>query len=306
VSILVNHSKRISKRLCPVLALGIAALLAGGCASGQSRRIDLASVQTIGVVVPPGSSEPGGAEDVMQLYNLTVGEDRLKNAAVGAGTGAVVGTAAGAGAGAIIGCAAFGPLAPWCWGSVLIAGAVLGGGSGAVAGTTVDTQERVEVAPVHLYEINQVLPGLTQDYLASPVLQERALQIVRGHDNAVTFVPAAWNGERHAPAEAATSMAPTTDINLVLTDMSVSLNGKAKDDPDLILNIVMHWSLTRYNPETHNDEAWDAMSARYESEKYQLSEWLADDGALLKAAVDTGIGKSMTSAFSKLPRMDGR
>ena len=62
---------------------------------------------TMAVVVPPGSSDPSGAKDVMQLYNLSVGEDRLNNAAVGAGAGAAAGTAAGVGTG-IIGCTASG------------------------------------------------------------------------------------------------------------------------------------------------------------------------------------------------------
>jgi len=292
-----------SSRLCLALALGITAILAGGCAADYTRRADLSSVQTIGVVVPPGASEPGGAKDVMQLYNLTVGEDRLKNAAVGAGAGAAAGTAAGIGAGAIIGCTAGGPLAPLCWGFVLISGAVVGGGVGAIAGATVDSQEQVATAPVHLYEVNRVLPDLTQYYLASPVLQARALRFVREQGAEVNFVPAVWDGERYAPVGAATSMAPTTDVNLVLTEMSVSLNGKAKDDPNLILSIVMQWALTKYDPDTQTDEIWDAMSASYVSKQHQLSEWLTGDGALLKEKVNTGIGESLTDAFSDLPRM---
>ena len=300
------ETKGFSMRLCLVLAFGITTILAGGCASNYSPRADLSTFQTIGVVVPPGSSEPHGAEDVMQLYNLTVGEDRLKNSAAGAGTGAAVGAVAGIGAGAMLGCAASGPLALPCWGFVLISGAVLGGGTGAIAGATVGTQEQVDAAPLHLYEVNQVLPDLTQDYLDSHVLQERALQVVRKQDTAIDFVPAAWDGERYAPADATTFMAPPMDINLVLTAMNVSLNGKAKDDPKVILNVVMQWTLTKYNPETQNDEVWDAMSASYESDKRRLSEWLAYDGALLMAEVDTGIENSLTNAFSDLPRMTQR
>jgi len=288
---LLSSVKRVGRRRCIALVLGVATIVAGGCAADYTRRADISSVQAIGVVVPPGASEPGGAKDVMQLYNLTVGEDRVKNAAVGAGAGAAAGTAAGIGAGAIIGCTAGGPLAPLCWGVVLISGAVLGGGVGAIAGATVDSQEQVATAPVHLYEVNRVLPGLTQDYLASPVLQARALQFVREQATAVDFVPAVWNGERYAPVAAATPMAPTTDVNLVLTGMNVSLNGKAKDDPNLILSIVMHWALTKYDPDTQTDEVWDAMSAAYESKQHRLSEWLTDGGALLKGEVIRGSGK---------------
>jgi hypothetical protein len=102
-----SSPERTMLRLRLVLAPGIFATVAGGCASDYSRRADISSVQTIGVVVPPGSSDPSGAKDVMQLYNLSVGEDRLNNAAVGAGAGAAAGTAAGVGTG-IIGCTASG------------------------------------------------------------------------------------------------------------------------------------------------------------------------------------------------------
>jgi hypothetical protein len=174
------------------------------------------------------------------------------------------------------------------------------------AAAPADTQEQVATAPVHLYEVNRVLPDLTQYYLASPVLQARALRFVREQGAAVNFVPATWDGERYAPVDAATSTAPKTDVNLVLTEMSVSLNGKAKDDPNLILSIVMQWALTKYDPDTHADEVWDAMSASYESNQHQLSEWLAVDGTLLKEEVNTGIGQSLTHAFSDLPRMARR
>ena len=300
------ETKGFSMRLCLVLAFGITTILAGGCASNYSPRADLSTFQTIGVVVPPGSSEPHGAEDVMQLYNLTAGEDRLRNSAAGAGAGAGVGLAVGTGVGAMAGCAAATMFAPLCWGFFIVGGTLLGGGSGAIAGATVDTQEQVDAAQIHLYEVNQVLPDLTQDYLDSHVLQERALQIVREQDTEIDFVPAAWDGERYAPADATTSMVPPMDINLVLTAMNVSLNGKAKDDPKVILNVVMQWTLTKYNPETQNDEVWDAMSASYESDKHRLSEWLAYDGALLMAEVDTGIENSLTNAFSDLPRMTQR
>ena len=292
--------KRTGLRL--VITLGITAILTGGCASHYSPHADLSSFHTIGVVVPPDTTETSGAEDFMQLYNLTVGEDRLKNSAVGAGSGAAVGTAAGVG-GALIGCGVTGMLVVPCWGVMLVGSALLGGSVGAVAGATVDTQEQVDAAQLHLYEVNQVLPALTQEYLTSPVLQERALQTIRVHGTAINFVPAAWDGERYAQADSAASMAQTTDINLVLTAMSVSLSGKAKDDPNVILNVDMQWVLSKYNPETRSDEVWDAMTASYESKKYLLSGWLADDGALLRTEVDKGIENSLANAFSDLPRM---
>ncbi len=88
--------------------------------------------------------------------------------------------------------------------------------------------------------------------------------------------------------------------------MSVSLNGKAENNPNVRLNVSMQWVLTKYNPETQNDEAWDAMTASYKSEQHLLSEWLTDSGALLMAEVDTGIQYSLTDAFSDLPSMAQR
>jgi len=294
---------RIRAQMSLVLVVGVSALLASGCASNYSPRADLSSVQVIGVAVPEGTSEPSGAEDVMQLYNMTIGEDRLKNSAVGAGTGAAVGSAAGVGAGALIGCAGAVYIGPACWVVVIAAGALLGGTTGAVAGAAVDTQEPVDAAPVHVYEVNQVLPDLTQGYLASPVLQKRALQMVREQDTRVDFVPASWNGHRYAPSDLANAESPGTNVNLVLTAMSVSMNGKAKEDPKLILEIDMLWSVTKYNPETGEDEVWDSMSATYQSKQHRLSKWLADDGRLLKTEANTGLGQVLTYAFSDLPKM---
>ena len=287
-----------------VLGFGIITLLAVGCTSNYSPRADLSSVQTIGVVVPPDSSEPQDAKDIMQLYNLTVSEDRLKNSAAGAGSGAAVGAVAGVGAGAYIGCAAFtGPLMPACFGVLIASGAVVGGGAGAIAGATVDTQEQVNTAPLHLYEVNQVLPELTQEYLTSTVLQDRAMQTLHAQGTAINFVQAAWDGERYALPDSAEYMSQTTDINLVLSVMRVWLSGKAKDDPEVVLNVDMQWDLTKYNPETQSDEVWDAMLSSYESKRHRLSEWLAENGALLQTEVDRGIEHTLTNSFSELPGM---
>ena len=43
-------------------------------------------------------------------------------------------------------------------------------------------EQQVDTAQVHLYEINRVLPDLTRQYLASSVLQARALQAASGMD----------------------------------------------------------------------------------------------------------------------------
>jgi len=293
-------------RLRSVVLYCLITVTAGGCASGSATRVALAPDQVIGVAVPAGSAEPVDAGDVMQLYNVTVGEDRMKNAASGAGTGAVVGGGVGAGA-ALASCGFSGPYAPLCGAFVLAAGAIgaiIGGTTGAVAGATVDTQEQVTTAPVHLYEVNQVLPGLQRDYLESPVLQARALQSLHSASTVSRFVPADWNGTRYAPVDTASS--PVTDVNLVLALFSVSLNGKAKDDPRLSLHIGMTWNLTAYNPEEHIDEAREALSGHYVSREYPLSRWLADDGALLKTELATGLDAALDAAFAGLPNLPRR
>lgn len=287
-------------RFPTVFAFIITAHHFSGCASDYSPRAELSNIQTVGVAIPPGSSEPSNAKDVLQLYNLTVAEDRLKNSAVGAGSGAGIGAVAGVGASAIVGCPLTGPLWPICVTLFVGGGAVLGGGTGAIAGATIDTQEKVKTTQLHLYEVNQVLPEIKEDYLARTALQSRALQIARIHGNEVIYEPAVWNGERYVLTD---SEKLVTDTNLVLKTMNIALNGKAKDDPVLTLYIDMQWDLNKYNPETGNDEAWDAMTASYKSKKRRLSEWLADGGALLRKEVETGIDHSLDYTFTDLPRI---
>jgi hypothetical protein len=287
-------------RLRIVLAFGITAILIGGCASDYSPRADLSSVQTVGVVVPPGSSEHHGAEDVMQLYNLTVGEDRLKNSAVGAGAGAGVGAAAGIGAGALAGCTVGGPLAPYCWAFVIVTGALLGGATGAVAGATVDTQEQVNAAQVHLYEVNEVLPALQRDYLNNADLEERALRLVRQLIPDTTFMPAEPDGNRYRLLTTEDTGASYSDVNLVLSDLRVHFEGKAENDPNVTLTVHTRWSLKKYDASTKLSSDWDVQTGTYQSGKYHLSKWLDDDGALLMDQVDEGLEASLTGAFEDL------
>jgi hypothetical protein len=283
-----------------LIALGITAILMTGCASDYSPKADLSSYRTIGVVVPPGSSEPQDADDLLQLKNRTVGEDRVKNSAVGAGAGAAAGTAAGVGAGAIIGCTVGGFLAPLCWTVVLVTGAVVGGGTGAIAGAFVDTQEKVTAAPVHLYEVNQVLPALQREYLTNADLQQRALRLVRLQVPDISFVPADPDGDRYRLATQESTGASYSDVNLVLSDFRVQLVGKAENDPKVALSIYTKWSLTKYDPVTNLNPDWDVLEGKYESEKYELTEWLADEGVLVKSHLDSGLESSFNSAFAAL------
>jgi hypothetical protein len=278
----------------------VVTILTAGCASNYEPKPDLESVETIGVVLPDESSEPLEAGDTIQLYNRTVGEDRLKNSAVGAGSGAAVGTAVGIGTAALTGCALTGPWAPLCWIVFAGGGAVLGGGTGAVAGATVDTQERVDVAPVHLYEVNKMLSALQRSYLARSDLEERALRLVRQRNPAITFLPAASEGNRYRLVAKEQLEGPYTDVNLVLSDLRVQFAGKAKNDPKIALTVHTQWALKRYDSSTRMNSNWDVLTGDYQSKKHRLSEWLDDDGSLLMSEVDKGLDESLTNAFSSL------
>lgn len=283
-----------------VTAACVITILGAGCASNYQPKPDLTLVETIGVVLPNESSEPMEAGNAIQLYNRTVGEDRLKNSAVGAGTGATVGTAVGIGTAALTGCALTGPFAPLCWIVFAGGGAILGGGTGAVAGATVDTQERVEVAPVHLYEVNNVLPALQRSYFARSDLEERALRLVRQRNPAITFMPAASEGDRYRLVAKERLEGPYTDVNLVLSDLHVQFVGKAKNDPKIALIVHTQWALKRHDSSTNLNSNWDILTGDYQSKKHRLSEWLADDGSLLMSEVDKGLDESLSSAFSGL------
>ena len=292
--------------LIRILICCIAILLSGGCATKYSPRADLSTVETIGVVVPTGSTEPENAEDFLEVYKLTAGEGQLRNTAAGAGKGAILGTAAGAGAGAILGCSAAAMVAPVCWAAVLTAGAVMGGTTGAVIGANADPEKPIESAPVHLYEVNQVLPDITQRYLANEALESRALTIMRNQGTPIQFVPATWNGERYVESPDEKSMPAASATNLVLSEMTISISGKAKEDPKLRFIVYMQWALTKYNPETNDDEIWDLMSSSYTSKQHKLSQWMENNGALLKHEVDSGLTTTLAESMSVLPTMTKR
>jgi len=283
-----------------VVTACVVTILTAGCASNYEPKPDLNSVETIGIVLPDESVEPLEAGNTMQLYNRTVVEDRLKNSAVGAGTGAAVGTTIGIGAAALAGCTVSGPLAPLCWIMLGGAGAVLGGGTGAVAGATVDTQERVEVAPVHLYEVNKVLPALQRSYFERADLEERTLRLVRRRNPAISFMPAASEGGRYCLVIDGKREGSYTDVNLVLSDLRVEFAGKAENDPKIALTVHTQWALKKYDSSTNLNSDWDVLTGDYQSKQYRLSEWLDDDGSLLMSEVNKGLDASLTSAFSSL------
>ena len=287
-------------RLHVFLGFCLITILIGGCASDYSPRADLSSYYTIGVIVPPDSSEPQGASDVLQLKNRTVGEDRVKNSAIGAGTGAATGAAIGIGAAALTGCSLTGWFAPLCWIAFGGGGAVLGGSTGAIAGATVDTQEKVAVAPVHIYEVNQVLPTLQREYLTKTDLQNRALRLVHLQVPDINFILAESDGDRYRLVTQQNTGASYSDVTLVLSDFRVQLEGKAENDPKVALSIYVQWSLRKYDPVTMLNPDWDVLEGKYESKKYELSEWLADDGALLKSHLDDGLESSFNTAFTAL------
>ena len=80
----------------------------------------------------------------------------------------------------------------------------------------------------------------------------------------------------------------------------MQLVGKAENDPNLSLSIFTQWLLTKYDPSTDLTDDWDIVEGSYQSEKYELSEWLADSGALLRSYVNNGIESSFNSAFAAL------
>jgi len=275
-------------------------MLAAGCASNYEPKPDLNSVETIGIVLPDESVEPLEAGNTMQLYNRTVVEDRLKNSAVGAGTGAAVGTTIGIGAAALAGCTVSGPLAPLCWIMLGGGGAILGGGTGAVAGATVDTQERVEVAPVHLYEVNHVLPLMRRMYFERSRLEARTLRLVRQRNPGISFMPAVSEGNRYCLVTKEKLEGPCADVNLVLSDLRVEFAGKAENDPKIALTVHTQWTLKSYHSSTDLNSNWDVLTGDYQSKTHRLSEWLEDDGALLIIELDRGLDESLSKAFASL------
>jgi hypothetical protein len=182
----------------------------------------------------------------------------------------------------------------------MVGGAVLGGTTGAVTGATVDTQEQVEVAPLHLYEVNKVLPALQRDYLTRSDLEERVLRLVRQENPTINFVPAVPDGDRYSLGKTAQPGGAYTDVNLVLSELRVLFAGKAKDDPRVTLTVHTQWSLTKYDASANLNSTWDILAGSYESKKYPLSKWLADEGALLKTQVNEGLEESLINAFSSL------
>lgn len=277
----------------------VLAVLAGGCASTSEQGPDLGSPDTIGIVLPEEFTAPRNAEDLIRLYNLTESEDTAKNVAVGAGTGAATGMALGA----AVACLAT-PCGGLLFPAILVmaagGGLVLGGTTGAVAGATVDSQEQVEVAPVHLHAVNKVLPSLQRDYLIEPRFEERVLRRLHRQNPDYHFSRAVRDGGRYRLEEAVASGARYTDVNLVLSEFQVFLAGKAENEPQVGLNIRIEWALTRYDAPSETGSALRVLSGAYQSEKHPLSEWLADDGALLKRQVNEGLEASLTHAFSDL------
>ena len=283
-----------------VAGASVIVVLSGGCASTGEQRTDLTSAGTVGVVLPEQFTAPRKAEDLIRLYNRTEGEDTAKNTAVGAGTGAATGMALGA----AIACLAT-PCGGILFPAILVmaagGGLVVGGTAGAVAGATVDSQEQVEVAPVHLYEVNKVLPSLQRDYLIRPRLRERVLRSVRRQNPKMYFATAVRDGERYRLEDAVEPGTPSyTDVNLVLSEFRVFLAGKAENEPLPGLVVHMRWALARYDASSKTDKTLQVLSGGYESEKYSLSEWLANDGVLLKSQLNEGLEASLSNAFYDL------
>ena len=284
----------------------IITILSGGCASNYGPRLDLSSVETIGVYLPEDSSEPLEAENFIRLYNHdrvykldpTTEESSGKDIAAGAGTGAAIGLVAGSAALCLVtGCGdvvAIVILLPLFAGTGALAGGTIGGAAGA---TAYYTQEQVEVAPFYRNEANKVLPSLQRDYLTKPHLEERVLRHVRQQKPTINFAPAIRDGDRYRFRTPRQDGAPYTDVNLALTELRILLTGVAADDPRVGLTVSTQWKLTKYDAASNRAITWDILSGSYGSKRHPLSEWLVNEGALLKIHVNKGLDESLIGAL---------
>lgn len=283
-----------------LIGLGVIFSFSGGCASDYSARDDLSPGQVIGLVIPVDIVESMNAEDFIQLFDSSVAEDRLKNSGVGAGKGAAIGTVTGVGLGALIGCAATGPFAPVCWAAAIAPAVAIGTGAGAVQGADKDTRERVEVAPAHVYKVNRVLPDWQHDYLSKADLERRAIRLVQLKFPDVKFNPAEPDGDRYRFVANNTAETKYSDINLVLTGLSIRLEGKRDDEPKVMLLVDATWLFTNNHPSMTTDIQNETFEGHYQSERFLLSEWLDEDGELLKDQINNGIESTFNSAFAAL------
>ncbi len=292
----LRHTLQGGRHVLTVLVLTI---LLGGCASNYGPKPDLATVETIGVVLPEESSEPLEADDVLRLYNRTKEEDIEKNTEIGLGAGLATGAVAGIATICVL-TGSYCPVVVLAALPFIAGGAVIVGVAGAVAGSTVDTQEQVEVAPVHRHRTNEVLPSLQRDYLTRSTLEKRVLRLVRQQHPTIDFESAVRDGERYSLNDPVQPAPLHTDVNLILSDLRVVLAGKATDEPRVTLAVHTQWTITKYDALSNTDDTCGILSGSYESKKHTLSEWLADEGALLKTHLDDGLEESLTDAFSEL------
>lgn len=123
---------------------------------------------------------------------------------------------------------------------------------------------------------------------------------MREQNPTINFLPAVANGDRYSLGKVAQPGGPYTDVNLVLSELRVLLAGKAKDDPRVTLTVRTQWTLTKYDASANLNSTWDTLAGRYVSKKHPLTEWLADEGALLKTQVNGGLEDSLNRAFSDL------
>ena len=131
-------------------------------------------------------------------------------------------------------------------------------------------------------------------------LEERVLRLTRQRNPSVDFGLAVGDGGRCRLENAIQAGAPYTDVNLVLSELRVVLVGKAANVPGVKLEVHTRWALTKYDLAFKIDSTRNMLPGRCKSEKYSLSEWLVDEGALLKRKVDHGLEMAMRNAFAPL------
>lgn len=283
-----------------ILVVGIISISAGGCTSDYSARDDLSSVESIGLAVPTETIESTRAEDFIQLFDDTLEGNRLKNSAVGAGKGAAIGTVTGVGVGALLGCAATGPYAPLCWATIMVPAVVAGAGTGVAQVPDTDTRERVAIDATQIYGVKRALQDIQDDYLTKENLEKRALRLVRRNIPDVKIIPVEPEEDRYRFVENHFSETKYSDINLLLTSLNIRLEGKREDQPKVALFVDTTWLLTKNDSSMTNNLEFNVVEGSYQSEYFYLSEWLAEDGAILTDHIDAGLDDSFNGAFTDL------
>jgi hypothetical protein len=202
--------------------------------------------------------------------------------------------------GALLGCAATGPYAPLCWATIMVPAVVAGAGTGVAQVPDTDTRERVAIDATQIYGVKRALQDIQDDYLTKENLEKRALRLVRRNIPDVKIIPVEPEEDRYRFVENHFSETKYSDINLLLTSLNIRLEGKREDQPKVALFVDTTWLLTKNDSSMTNSLEFNVVEGSYQSEYFYLSEWLAEDGAILTDHIDAGLDDSFNGAFTDL------